>query len=172
MIVLPASTTGKILDIGGLHYWKGNDFHVAQLFTYMFMHDTGSIAHLFSTCSPCSCSASLSNACSGTALSVLLYHMWSRSRHYSGIYLDAYSREYGYKDSGQCIWSRIPRNGRRNKSRRYGFHGRLSGRKSSDILQSLPGDDRRVRRHLWCAAGLWNALFPIVRYILCLSPSR
>jgi len=47
MIVLPASTTGKILDIGGLHYWKGNDFHVAQLFTYMFMHDTGSIAHLF-----------------------------------------------------------------------------------------------------------------------------
>lgn len=34
-------------DIGGLHYWKGNDFHVAQLFTYMFMHDTGSIAHLF-----------------------------------------------------------------------------------------------------------------------------
>lgn len=47
MIVLPASTTGKILDIGGLHYWKGNDFHVAQLFTYMFLHDTGSIAHLF-----------------------------------------------------------------------------------------------------------------------------
>ena len=47
MIVLPASTTGKILDIGGLHYWKGNDFHVAQLVTYMFLHDTGSIAHLF-----------------------------------------------------------------------------------------------------------------------------
>lgn len=37
----------EILDIGGLHYWKGNDFHVAQLFTYMFLHDTGSIAHLF-----------------------------------------------------------------------------------------------------------------------------
>lgn len=26
----------------GLHFWKGSDFHIHQLFTYMFMHDTSS----------------------------------------------------------------------------------------------------------------------------------
>ena len=31
----------------GLHFWKGSDFNVMQFFTYMFMHDTHSIAHLF-----------------------------------------------------------------------------------------------------------------------------
>jgi len=25
----------------GLHFWKGSDFHIYQLFTYMFMHDSG-----------------------------------------------------------------------------------------------------------------------------------
>ncbi|MBR3101299.1 MAG: rhomboid family intramembrane serine protease [Muribaculaceae bacterium] len=31
----------------GLHYWQGSDFNPAQLITYMFMHDTSSITHLF-----------------------------------------------------------------------------------------------------------------------------
>ena len=31
----------------GLHFWKGSEFNLAQMFTYMFMHDTRSIAHIF-----------------------------------------------------------------------------------------------------------------------------
>ena len=31
----------------GLHFWQGSNFNVAQLITYMFMHDTGSILHIF-----------------------------------------------------------------------------------------------------------------------------
>jgi len=31
----------------GLHFWKGSQFNVAQLFTYMFMHDTRGFAHIF-----------------------------------------------------------------------------------------------------------------------------
>lgn len=31
----------------GLHFWQASDFNPAQLFTYMFLHDTSSITHLF-----------------------------------------------------------------------------------------------------------------------------
>lgn len=31
----------------GLHFWLGSDFNPAQLFTYMFMHDTHGFAHIF-----------------------------------------------------------------------------------------------------------------------------
>ena len=31
----------------GLHFWLGSDFNPTQLFTYMFMHDTRGIAHIF-----------------------------------------------------------------------------------------------------------------------------
>lgn len=31
----------------GLHYWRADYFNAAQLFTYMFMHDTGNVLHLF-----------------------------------------------------------------------------------------------------------------------------
>lgn len=31
----------------GLHYWRASDFNAAQLFTYMFMHDSANITHLF-----------------------------------------------------------------------------------------------------------------------------
>ena len=31
----------------GLHFWLASDFNPAQLFTYMFMHDTRGIAHIF-----------------------------------------------------------------------------------------------------------------------------
>lgn len=39
-----------IIDLSrwlGLHFWKGSEFNVAQLFTYMFMHDTSGFAHIF-----------------------------------------------------------------------------------------------------------------------------
>ena len=38
-----------IIDLNrwlGLHFWKGSNFNVVQLFTYMFMHDTRGIAHI------------------------------------------------------------------------------------------------------------------------------
>lgn len=38
-----------IIDLNrwlGLHFWKGTNFNVVQLFTYMFMHDTRGIAHI------------------------------------------------------------------------------------------------------------------------------
>ncbi len=31
----------------GLHFWKGSQFNVAQLFTYMFMHDASGFTHIF-----------------------------------------------------------------------------------------------------------------------------
>ena len=31
----------------GLHFFKASDFHIYQLFTYMFMHDTRSFGHVF-----------------------------------------------------------------------------------------------------------------------------
>ncbi len=31
----------------GLHFWRASDFNAAQLFTYMFMHDSSGISHLF-----------------------------------------------------------------------------------------------------------------------------
>ena len=31
----------------GLHFWLGSHFNPAQLFTHMFMHDTGQIYHIF-----------------------------------------------------------------------------------------------------------------------------
>lgn len=31
----------------GLHYWKAEDFNIAQFVTYMFLHDTSSISHIF-----------------------------------------------------------------------------------------------------------------------------
>ncbi len=30
-----------------LHFWQGSHFNPAQLFTYMFMHDTRGVAHIF-----------------------------------------------------------------------------------------------------------------------------
>lgn len=46
MMVLPGSTGEKIIDFGGLHYWQASDFNPVQFFTYMFMHDTRSFAHI------------------------------------------------------------------------------------------------------------------------------
>lgn len=31
----------------GLHFWRSHSFNAAQLFTYMFMHDSGGFTHLF-----------------------------------------------------------------------------------------------------------------------------
>lgn len=46
MMILPSSLGNRILDFGGLHYWGASDFNPAQFFTYMFMHDTRSFAHI------------------------------------------------------------------------------------------------------------------------------
>ena len=31
----------------GLHFWKGSEFNLYQFFTYMFMHDSQGISHIF-----------------------------------------------------------------------------------------------------------------------------
>ncbi|MBO6251958.1 MAG: rhomboid family intramembrane serine protease [Muribaculaceae bacterium] len=46
-IVLRHSSGIDLTQWLGLHYWQASDFNPAQLLTYMFMHDTSGIAHLF-----------------------------------------------------------------------------------------------------------------------------
>lgn len=46
MMIMPAHISSAIVDFGGLHYLKASDFNPVQLFTYMFMHSTGSFAHI------------------------------------------------------------------------------------------------------------------------------
>lgn len=36
-----------LIDLLGLHYWKGTDFQLWQMVTYMFLHSVGSVSHLF-----------------------------------------------------------------------------------------------------------------------------
>lgn len=47
MLILPQRLGIDFLQIGGLHYFKAPDFNPIQVVTYMFMHDTGTFAHLF-----------------------------------------------------------------------------------------------------------------------------
>lgn len=47
MLIVPSSLDIDLLRIGGLHYFTSPDFEAWQLFTYMFMHSTQSISHLF-----------------------------------------------------------------------------------------------------------------------------
>lgn len=47
MFVLPGRLGAGLEDFGGLHYFKASDFNPLQLVTYMFMHSTGSFAHIF-----------------------------------------------------------------------------------------------------------------------------
>lgn len=47
MLIIPDRLGIDLIKYGGLHYFSASDFNPAQLITYMFMHDTGSIAHLF-----------------------------------------------------------------------------------------------------------------------------
>ncbi len=35
-----------LVKYGGLHYWRSEDFNIAQFITYMFMHDTSSLSHV------------------------------------------------------------------------------------------------------------------------------
>lgn len=46
-IVLPKALGVDLISLLGLHYWTASDFNPAQLVTYMFMHDTQGIAHVF-----------------------------------------------------------------------------------------------------------------------------
>jgi membrane associated rhomboid family serine protease len=45
--VFPSTFGIDLVKIFGLHYWFSNKFNPIQLVTYMFMHDTSSISHLF-----------------------------------------------------------------------------------------------------------------------------
>ncbi len=36
-----------LVDLLGLHYWESEKFNAVQLVTYLFLHDTSSISHLF-----------------------------------------------------------------------------------------------------------------------------
>lgn len=45
--ILPQKFGIDLVQVLGLHYWQASNFHVWQLLTYMFMHDTTSIWHLF-----------------------------------------------------------------------------------------------------------------------------
>lgn len=46
-ICLPHLIGFDLTDWLGLHYWQSDKFTVAQLVTYMFLHDTSSFSHLF-----------------------------------------------------------------------------------------------------------------------------
>ncbi|MFI3240500.1 MAG: rhomboid family intramembrane serine protease [Bacteroidales bacterium] len=46
-VVLPSALGIDLVKYLGLHYWEASGFNVAQLVTYMFMHDTSGITHLF-----------------------------------------------------------------------------------------------------------------------------
>ncbi len=47
MFILPRHLGGDLTDFAGLHYFRASDFNPVQLITYMFMHSTGNIAHIF-----------------------------------------------------------------------------------------------------------------------------
>lgn len=47
MFILPRHIGAELTDFGGLHYFKAADFNPVQLVTYMFMHSTGNLAHIF-----------------------------------------------------------------------------------------------------------------------------
>ena len=46
-IVLKRTAGIDLQDWLGLHFWRATDFNAAQFITYMFMHDTSGIAHVF-----------------------------------------------------------------------------------------------------------------------------
>ena len=45
--VFPSTLGIDLVKIFGLHYWFSDKFNPIQLVTYMFLHDTSSISHLF-----------------------------------------------------------------------------------------------------------------------------
>ena len=45
--IFPSTFGIDLVKIFGLHYWFSDKFNPIQLVTYMFMHDTSSIGHLF-----------------------------------------------------------------------------------------------------------------------------
>lgn len=47
MFVLPGRIGTRLEDLGGLHYFTSDLFNPVQLVTYMFMHSTSNLAHIF-----------------------------------------------------------------------------------------------------------------------------
>ncbi len=46
-IILPNALNLDCVKYLGLHYWSASDFNPAQLVSYMFMHDTQGLGHIF-----------------------------------------------------------------------------------------------------------------------------
>lgn len=46
-IVMQRTAAFDLQDWLGLHYWRASNFNAVQLVTYMFMHDSSGIAHVF-----------------------------------------------------------------------------------------------------------------------------
>ena len=46
-IIVPDKFGINLTDLLGMHYFMSDKFHVYQLFTYMFLHDTSSFGHIF-----------------------------------------------------------------------------------------------------------------------------
>lgn len=47
MMLFPGKIGDIVMHYCGLHYFEASDFNLAQVFTYMFVHSTDGIAHLF-----------------------------------------------------------------------------------------------------------------------------
>lgn len=47
MMLMPRNVGANLTEYGGLHYIGASDFNIAQIVTYMFIHSTNGIAHLF-----------------------------------------------------------------------------------------------------------------------------
>ncbi len=47
MMIVPGNFSENVIKYCGLHYIQATDFNPAQLLTYMFIHSTNGIAHLF-----------------------------------------------------------------------------------------------------------------------------
>lgn len=47
MMLMPGTIGTNFVRYGGLHYIGASEFNVAQIITYMFLHSTNGIAHLF-----------------------------------------------------------------------------------------------------------------------------
>ena len=74
----------------GLHFWLASDFNPAQLLTYMFMHDTSGIAHLFFNMFSLFMFWRDAGTCAGRqTLFVFLHIMRPRSGYSAGTHLAA-----------------------------------------------------------------------------------
>lgn len=103
IVWLAALTLPKIAGINlnywlGLHYFAADDFNVVQLITYMFLHDTSGIEHIFFNMFSVSCSVELSkpygegNVFYSTTLPQEWERHWCKKRHGTSNYVQPYRK--------------------------------------------------------------------------------